>query len=73
METTGVDSRVVAGGGPGAAGELAKPDVHNLQESTRLTHCLFLSLLLHLSVSLMNVVVVKMFIVVWYRIKKKSL
>ena len=41
VETTGVDSRVAAGGGHGAAGEHLKPDVHSPREATRLTTIFF--------------------------------
>jgi hypothetical protein len=61
VETTGVDGRVAAGGGPGAAGEHAKPDG---TQSSRVhpdytIFSFFNKMLLHLLVSLINVVVVK--------------
>ncbi len=64
--TTGMDSRVAAGGGHGAAGEHLNPDVHKPRETTRLTT--FFSLAKHIpsTSSSFNVVVVKMSIVVQY-------
>jgi hypothetical protein len=53
METTGVDSRVAAGGGHGAAGEHLNLDVHRPREATRLTTFFFsCAMLLRLSVPL---------------------